>query len=273
MRLQTRVGLMIASLILPLALWADETPSATPGVNASDTITARVQKAIDNGKDTKNYSIYDPLGAGDTVSNRYDLNEAQVDKLDGTIMVQHPDDSKPTALQTLSAIHKGDILYVYDNSWVILKDHKGDRIGIDGGTIVIVDEFYIQGPDRQVRLLLQRGSLLLKTSGCGSRQSFFEIDSGSVVTSVNDTQSILSYDPGKESLKVKYLTGKLTVIDKDNEQKFKVEHSENTWLDGKMAKAEPDPVEEWDVVNFNKFFDGDPRLPPPNNDFLLPGSD
>jgi hypothetical protein len=273
MRLQTLLGLMIASLVLPLALWADEAPLGTPDVNSSDTITAKVQKAQDQGTEPKSYSIYDPRAAGDTVSNRYDINEAQVDKLEGTIMVQHPDNSKPTALQTLSTIQKGDILYVYANSWVILKDHKGDHIGIDGGTIVIVDEFYIQGPDRQIRLLLQKGSILLKTSGCGSRQSFFEINSGSVVTSINDTQSILSYDPGKELLTVKYFTGKLTVIDKDNEQKFKVEHSENTWQDGKMAKAEPDPVEEWDVVNFNKFFDGDPRLPPPNNDFLLPGSD
>ncbi|HTC20161.1 MAG TPA: hypothetical protein VK859_04890 [bacterium] len=271
MRLQTRLGLMMAFLALPLVLWADVTPTETP--DASGTITAKVRKALDHGKDPKSYRIYDPRVAGDTISNRYDINEAQVDKLDGTIMVQHADNSKPTALQTLSTIQKGDILYVYDNSWVILKDHKGDHIGVDGGTVVTVDEFYIQGPDRQIRLLLQKGSLLLKTSGCGSRQSFFEINSGSVVTAVNDTQSILSYDPDKESLMVKYFTGKLTVIDRDNEQKFKVEHSENTWLDGKMAKAEPDPVEELDEVNFNKFFDGDPRIPPPNNDFLLPGSD
>src|SRR5580658_9065270 len=242
MRLQTLLALMFAGFALPAFLWAD-----SQSIRASKT--------------------------GETVSTEYGLNEARVDKLEGTIMVQKSDGSKPFALETGSTVEKGDTLTTYDQSWVILKTHKGDQIGIDGGSVVNIDEYYIEGPDRQIRLVLQKGSLLLKTSGCGSRQSFFEINSGSVVTSINDTHSILSYDPVKESLLVKYFNGKLTVIDKDNEQKFKVEHSENTWQSGKMAKAEPDPVDELDVVNFNNFFNGDPRIAPPSNSFLLSGSD
>ncbi len=211
--------------------------------------------------------------AGRTINPQYDLNEAMVDKLDGTVMVQKPDGSKPIALGSFGTVEKGDTLTVYDKSWVILKTHKGDRIGIDGNTVVNIDEYYIQGPDRQIRLVLQKGTLFFKTSGCGSRQSFFEINSGSVVTSINDVHAILNYDPAKETLKVQYLNGKLKVIDKDSEQKFTVEHSENVWTDGKMAKEEPDPIEEVDGVNYNKFFNGEPRLAPPSNNFLLSGSD
>lgn len=96
-------------------------------------------------------------------------NEASVDKLDGTVMVQHPDGAPPTALQTGSTVQKGDILTVYDKSWVILKTKKGDRIGLDSGTMIVLDEYYIQGPDRQIRLVLQKGILLLRINDCGSR--------------------------------------------------------------------------------------------------------
>jgi hypothetical protein len=201
------------------------------------------------------------------------FNEATIDLLEGTVMVQPADGSKSYALQTGSVIEKGDILTCYDKSWVILKTHRGDRIGLDGDTVVTLDEYYIEGPDRQIRLILQRGNLFLKTNGSGSRQSFFEINSGSVVTAINDTRAILHYNPKSETLKVQFLTGKLSVVDKDNEQKFTIEHSENSWTNGKMDKDEPEPLDDLDVVNFNKFFDGDPRLPPANNDFLLKGSD
>ncbi len=201
------------------------------------------------------------------------FNELTIDLIEGTVMVQPVDGSKPYAIETGSTLQKGDTISCYDKSLVILKTHRGDRIGLDSNTSVNIDEYYLEGPDRQIRLVLQKGNLLLRTNGCGSRQSFFEINSGSVVTSIDATHSILSYDPAKESLVVKYFTGKLSVIDKDNEQKFKVEHSENSWQAGKMAKEEPDPVDEVDVVNFNKFFNGEPRIAPPNNDFLLMGND
>lgn len=201
------------------------------------------------------------------------FNEMTIDKMEGTIMVQPLDGSKPYALGTTNTVQRGDTLTVYDKSWIILKSHNGDLIGIDGNTVVVIDESYIEGPDRQFRLLLQKGSLMLKANGRDSRQSFFEINTGSVVTAINDTRCILTYDPAGEAFNVKYFTGKLTVIDKDNEEKFKAEHTQNDWKAGKKQAEEPGPVEEVDLINFNKFFDGDPRITTPSNSFLLQGSD
>jgi hypothetical protein len=200
-------------------------------------------------------------------------NDCIVEKLEGTIMVQRNDNTKPFALETGSTVQKGDTLTVYEKSWVILKTHKGDSIGIDGGTVVTIDEYYIEGPDRQIRLILNKGFLLLRTNGCGSRQSFFEINTGSVVSSINDTHSTLSYEPAKEHLRVQYFEGKLTVIDKDNEQKFKDMHTEHNWNSGKMSEEEGIPVDEVDVVNFNRFFNAEPRLAPTDNNMLLRGNE
>ncbi len=202
-------------------------------------------------------------------ATRPTYNEANVEKLDGTIMVQHADGSKPTALQTGSTVEKGDIINVYDQSWVIIKTHKGDRIGIKGGSVVAIDEYYIEGPDRQIRLLLQKGDLLLRTNGCGSRQSFFEVNTGNVVTSVNEVQATLGYLPAKNHLNVQYFNGKMTVIDKDIEQKFKTEYSEHNWENGKMTEEEPLPVDEMDKVNFDRFFNAEDLLQQIGNNFLL----
>src|SRR5690348_1286923 len=68
------------------------------------------------------------------------FNELTIDKLDGTITVQPADGSKPYALGTTNTVQKGDILTVYDKSWIILKSHNGDLIGIDGNTVVVIDE-------------------------------------------------------------------------------------------------------------------------------------
>jgi hypothetical protein len=200
-------------------------------------------------------------------------NEAVVEKLDGTIMVQHADGSKPTALQTDSTVQKGDIITVYDKSWVILKTHKGDRIGLDSGAVVVLDEYYIEGPDRQIRLLLQKGILLLKTNGCGSRQSFFEINTGGVVTSIDEVQAIMGYTGDKDHFRIQYFNGRLSVIDKDSEQKFKVEYTEHNWVSGKMAEEEPVPIDEVDRVNYNRFFNAEPRLEAPDNNMLLTGNE
>ncbi|HVZ79387.1 MAG TPA: hypothetical protein VHE12_01150 [bacterium] len=201
------------------------------------------------------------------------FNEMTIDRLGGTIMDQPADGSKPYALGTTSVVNKGDVLTVYDQGWVILKTHNGDRIGLDGNTVAVVDEFYIEGPDRQVRFLLQKGTMLFKVNGRDSRQSFFEINTGGEVTSINDTRCILVYDPSAAALDVKFIAGKMTVLDKDNEEKFKVENSERTWKDGKMMAEDPTPLDQLDVVNFNKFFEGEPRLKPRDNNFLLPGAD
>ncbi|GEM_PF-1435031 len=196
-------------------------------------------------------------------------NEATVDKLNGTIMDQPADGSKPYALQTESTVAKGDILTCYDRSWVILKTHGGDRIGLSGNTSVVIDEYYFEGPDRQIRLILKNGTLLLKTGGRGSAQSFFEINAGSVVASINDVHAILTYDPTDESFTAQYMVGKLTVIDKDHEEKFKANQTENTWIAGKMKKEDPDPIDELDATNYNRFFDEQDLLADVVNNILL----
>jgi hypothetical protein len=222
-------------------------------------------------------------------------NELEIFKLDGTIMVQHPGNAKPTALETGSTVEKGDILTVYDQSWAILRDHKGDLIGLDAGTVMVVDEFYIEGPDRQVRFILQKGTLFLKTNNCGSRQSFFEINAGSVVTSIGDLHGILTYDPkNNEHLRVEYMEGKINVIDKDREEKFQLMEShfdsstkemkevgtpdrneEHNWENGAMLEKpeSPVPMEEIDGINYRRFFEGEKRLVPRDNNLLLPGAD
>lgn len=198
--------------------------------------------------------------------------EAYIDKLDGTIMVQHADGSKPTALQTGSTVQKGDTITVYDKSWVIFKTHRGEKIGLDSNTVMSVDEYYYEGPDRQVRLVLQKGSIFLNVNNINSRQSFFEINTGSLVTSVNDAQSLLSYDKAKDSYKVQYFRGLVKVIDKNDEQNFSVQHTERYWEGGVMKAEEPKPVEELDYINYKKFLSGQPRLQPTDRNILLRGS-
>jgi hypothetical protein len=290
MRTPFPLALAALSLIIPSLLSAD--PKVTVSVDNAKAGSAAADTV--NG----NSALPDSTEKGS-------FNEAVVDKLDGTIMVQPGDGSKPYALETGSSVKKGDTLTVYDQSWVILKTHKGDRIGLNGypgQTVVSIDEYYIEGPDRQIRLILQKGILMLKTNNCGSRQSFFEINVGSVVAAIGDTQTVLNYDPAQSHLKVQYLRGKLTVIDKNNEHKFGVqpvigshivdvrdkssiadaedenleyipEGSEYNWKDGLLADKAPSPIDELDANNFKRFFNFQPPLPPTDNNILLQGSD
>jgi hypothetical protein len=223
------------------------------------------------------------------------VNEMSVWKLNGTIMVQHADKTDPTPLATGGVVEKGDVVTVYDGSWVILKSRRGDKIGLDGNTLMTLDECYFEGPDRQVRLLLQRGTLMLETNGDDSRQSFFEINSGKVVTSIDQVRAILSFDDKKDAVDIKYIEGKIHVIDQTHEETFRTqqseyngytrsetsptedsgvpqEHTEHTWVAGKMAQEEPIPMEEIDELNFRKFFDGEPRVVPDDNNMLLDDS-
>src|ERR1700677_2893660 len=169
MRFQNLIVSALAGLMISATSWAATT--VTVGVN--------------------------PIGATDTLApstrKHIIINEMNVLKLNGTIMVEHADKTEPTALQTGSIVEKGDIITVYDDSWVILKTHRGDQIGLSGNTVVSIDECYMEGPDRQIRFLVQKGTLLLHTNGDDSRQSFFEINMGNVVASIDDVQAIMSY--------------------------------------------------------------------------------
>ncbi len=271
MRLQTFLALiLLMSLPLPTLLRAGVTIS----VDASK-IGAEIAKGNSGGNSSEMNDVNNYYSSQIPEKNsRRDpgINEAIVEKMNGTIMVQHPNGFAPSALSTGSAVEKGDIITVYDQSWVILRTRKGCHLGFDGytgPTVVTIDELYIDGPDRQVRLILQKGTINLRTGGSGSQQSFFEINTGAVVTSINNSEATIHYDPTDNSLKVQYLEGKVTVIDKNNEQVMNVQHTEHSWKNGVMLEVEPQPMDELDVVNYHKFFEGDPRLLPEDNNILL----
>ena len=310
MRLQTFLALVAVLLTLPPFLQADSNddsnqdnvlgtpPPPTHYDNGVTLIKGRnFSVSVDSTAvamsllEGKNPLPFSELQMGEMIKPQYQKSEMQVDKLEGTIMVQHVGDAKPSALQTFSTVGKGDILTVYDKSWLILKDHRGDRIGLDGRTVVSIDEFFIAGPDRQVRLLLQRGTLYLKTNNSSSKQSFFEVNAGQVVASVGDVQAVLSYDPDdKEHLNVQYLGGRINVIDRDKEEKFQLTesyydrdaklmkekgipnpHQVHNWENGVEVEDTEKPVamEEIDVENFHRFFEGQRLFLPVDNNMLL----
>ena len=272
MRLRTFLALILLSLSLPTPLRAGVTVSVS--VDTAK-IGPDIAKGNSDGKSAEVNEVNNYYSSQVPEKNsRRDpgINEAIVEKMNGTIMVQHPDGFAPSALSTGSAVEKGDIITVYDQSWVILKTRKGCHLGFDGytgPTVVTIDELYIDGPDRQIRLILQKGTINLRTGGSGSQQSFFEINTGAVVTSINNSEATIHYDPTDNSLKVQYLEGKVTVIDKNNEQVMNVQHTEHSWKNGAMLEVEPQPMYELDVVNYHKFFDCDPRLLPEDNNILL----
>ena len=201
--------------------------------------------------------------AGPGLLRAASYTDAKIKKMDGTIMVQKADGSPDFALQTGSVVEKGDVVTCYDKSWVILKDHRGDEIGLYGDTVVGIDELYQEGPDRELRLILQRGTLYLKANDSSSRQSFFEINAGSVVTSLDDSESIVTYDPTQPHFQVQYIRGKIRVIDKDGEHKLTVEGSIRDWNNNSLVqKGDPDPMDPVQITNFDRFFNGDPLILP-----------
>ena len=189
--------------------------------------------------------------------------DAAVKQLDGTIMVEKADGSPTTALQTGSLVEEGDAVTVYDKSWAILKTHKGDEIGFAGDTRAAFDQLDQEGGDREIRILLKHGSLLIKSNNSSSQQSYFEIHTGSVVTSLANTQLIISYDPVQDHLQIQNIRGRISVFDKDGEHHLKAEASVWDWKAGSLVQTgDPDLMESLDIVNFNRFFNGDPLIQP-----------
>jgi hypothetical protein len=189
--------------------------------------------------------------------------DASVKKMDGTIMVQKADGSPVTAFQTGSIVEEGDAVTVYEKSWAILKTHKGDEIGFLGGTVAAFDQLDQEGGDREIRVILKQGSLLLKANDSSSQQSYFEIHTGSVVTSLGDSQLIVSYDPTQDHLQIQHIRGRISVFDKDGEHHLKAEASVWDWKNGSLVQTgDPDLMDSLDIVNFNRFFNGDPMIQP-----------
>jgi hypothetical protein len=111
--------------------------------------------------------------------------------------------------------------------------------------------------------------LLLKTNNASSRQSFFEVNAGNQVVAVGKVETTLAFDPFNERLKVQYFTGKLSVIDRDNEHKFEIQHTETEWEKGKRLDADPQSVDELSFVNYNRFLRAEDPLVDALNDVLL----
>jgi hypothetical protein len=198
------------------------------------------------------------LGLASTI-----YKDAAVKKLDGTIMVQKADGSPAIALQTGSVVEEGDSVTVYDGSWAILKTRKGDEIGFFGDTVAAFDQLDKEGGDREIRIILKHGTLLLKATDSSSQQSYFEIHTGSIVTSLGDSQQIVSYDPAQEHLQIQHIRGRISVFDKDGEHHLKDEASIWDWKSGSLVQTgDPDLMDNLDIVNFNRFFNGDPLLHP-----------
>jgi hypothetical protein len=277
MRLRTLILPALVALITPALAGAQAAPPAPSSINPP-------KPAESAGDDLK-----------PSTRRQMIINEMNVFRISGTVMVEHADKTDPTALQTGSVVEKGDVVTVYDGSWLILKTHRGDEIGFDGSTKVTVDECYMEGPDRQIRLLVDKGTLLLRTNSANSRQSFFEINTGNMVTSIDNVRAIMTFDNAKNTLDIKYIEGKIHVIDQSHEETFTIhqgeyngytkseseaaddqgvpeEHTEHTWLNGKMMEDEAIPMEEIDELNFRKFFDGEPRVAPDDNNMLLDDS-
>lgn len=275
------VPVLMVLMLAPPLIWADSGAGTAPPLPQSINPTPQ--------SDSTDAKLYP------TAHKRIPINQMDVLKIDGTVIVEHADNTDPTALQSGSIVEKGDVITVYDNSWVILKTHRGDKIGMIGNTVVTIDECYMLGADRQMRLLVKKGTLLLRTNGDDSRQSFFEINLGGVVVSINELQAIFLYDPSKSFLDIKYIDGKIHVIDPNHDESFMIhhgeysgstksetdaandsgtpqEHTEHTWENGKMAQDEPIPMEEIDEVNFRKFFDGEKLLIPEDNNIELDDS-
>ncbi len=188
-------------------------------------------------------------------------NEAQVQKLDGTIMVEHVDEGgnkSSVALGTKGVVTRGDIITIYDKAWVVLKDAKGDLIGFQGPAVAAFDELFKAGPDRQVRILLKSGTCYVKSKNSKSRQSFFEVHTGPLVSVLASTRAQFSYKPEGNVVEIRYFGGKLRTTDADGERKFYLD-SRRVWEKGKLTQGDPMQLPDAATLDFKKFFEVGPR--------------
>jgi hypothetical protein len=189
--------------------------------------------------------------------------DAAVKKMDGTIMVKKADGSPVTAMQTGSVVEEGDAVTVFDQSWMILKTRKGDLIGFSGDTVASFDQLDKEGGDREIRIILQHGTLVLRATDSNSQQSYFEVHTGNVVTSLGDCELIVSYDPAKDHMQLHHLRGRISVFDKDGEHHLKTQDAIWNWQNGSLVETgDPDLMDQIDIVNFNRFLNGDPMIVP-----------
>ncbi len=188
--------------------------------------------------------------------------EATVHKVEGTIMVEHlpgSGEKEKLALQTNAVVSKGDIVTVYDKSWVILRTPKGDLIGLLGPAVAAFDELYKEGPDRQVRVLLKSGQAFIKSKNSGSRQSFFEVHTGPLVSSFGAAKAFLEFDPKDNRVEIRYFGGKLKTLDAQKEHKYYLD-SRRVWEKGQITQKDPAPLPLNASLDFKNFFEGKPQF-------------
>jgi hypothetical protein len=186
---------------------------------------------------------------------------AKVIQLNGTIMIHRPTSMGTTIIpvETGTKVFRKDTLYVYDKSWMILKSPIGDLIGFDGKngeTIASFDELYKVGPDREIRILLKQGELLIRAQNDSSLQSFFEIHAGTVVSEIKQGNFVFKYHRQKSILKVQMLQGHILCVDPQAESQL-IDYSQRIWIHGKLTKPNPLPISSKTINYFqNIFFNG-----------------
>jgi hypothetical protein len=171
-------------------------------------------------------------------------------------MVQRAKDGKVDALQTKEVVERGDIVTVYEKSWVILKSPKGDILGLDSLTHATFEEIFKGGSDRQIRMVLHKGDAFIKSKNSKSRQSFFEVAAGSVVASLQKARTRLTHDPKKGIFSASYFDGKMILIDASGEQKFPFRECKRVWENGKMTQEDPLPLDDKEILVYKNFLKG-----------------
>jgi hypothetical protein len=186
--------------------------------------------------------------------------EAKVEKLEGTIMVEHVNLAgvkENIALETLKVVSRGDVVTVYDRSWVVLRTAKGDKIGLEGPAVAAFDELFKGGPDRQVRILLKSGTAHVRAKGAGSRQSYFEVHTGPVMSTLSGARCSFEFDPAAERVEIRSFGGKLKTTDANGDRKYYL-HSRRVWEKGLLTQRDPLPLPANAALGFKRFFEGEP---------------
>jgi hypothetical protein len=181
-----------------------------------------------------------------------------VHKMDGTIMVDRAKDQKKEALQTREVVERGDVVTVFEKSWVILRSPKGDLIGLEGPTKVTFEELYKGGSDRQIRMNLHYGRTYLRSRKAGSRQSYFEVSAGGCMVQLQKCKLLVSFEPKKSILEVQFHEGndKTMVVDSVGEKLFPFRECKRVWENGKTSQEDPAPLDEKEILAFKDFFKG-----------------
>jgi hypothetical protein len=111
-----------------------------------------------------------------------------------------------------SIVERGDVITVYDEQLGHFKipPRRQNRPWPEAAWLRLTSATWRVRTGRSASWC-KREPFMLRTNGDDSRQSFFEVNLGSVVASINNLQAVLIYDPSKNFLDVKYIDGKIHV--------------------------------------------------------------